>query len=63
MSIDALLQAQAVKPTKDSQDKAGRDQRHDGPARRKEGEGHENVAQPQLNAYGEVIGQTINIVV
>jgi len=60
MTVDALLQTLAVKPTKDSQDKARRDQRRETEPEHRQGDGQENIAQPQVNAYGEVIGQTIN---
>ncbi|MCX7163276.1 MAG: hypothetical protein WCI19_08750 [Betaproteobacteria bacterium] len=60
MAVDALMQSLVVNPAKDSQNKARRDQRRDGQAEHKGEQGHENVAQPQLNAYGQIIGKTIN---
>jgi hypothetical protein len=59
MTVDALLQTLAVKPTKDSQDKARREQQSE----HREGDGEEPRAIPLRNAYGQIIGQTINITV
>jgi len=63
MTVDALLQTLAVKPTNDSQDRARRDQRREQQPEHRQDDGAEFHAQPQLNIYGQVIGQTINITV
>ena len=63
MTVDALLQTLAVKPTNDSQDRARRDQRREQQSEHREGDGLEHHSQPHLNIYGQVIGQTINITV
>ena len=61
MTVDALLQTLAVKLTNDSQDRARRDQRREKQSEHRQDDGPEHHAQPQLNIYGQVIGQTINI--
>ena len=61
MTVDALLQTLAVKPTNDSQDRARRDQRREQQSEHREGDGQETRAIPLRNAYGQIIGRTINI--
>ena len=60
MAVDAVLQSLVVNPTKDLPAKARRDRRRDGQAERKGEEEQKDVAKPQRNAYGQIIGKTIN---